>query len=35
VAEFTTAERCANAGKAAKQLAQASVKSIEWVCVAK
>ena len=35
VAEFTTAERCAAAGKAAKNLAQASVKQIEWVCMPK
>jgi hypothetical protein len=35
VAEFTTAERCAAAGQAARKLAHSSVKSIEWVCVAK
>lgn len=37
VAEFTTAERCAKAGQAAKTLAQGmgSTKSIEFVCVAK
>lgn len=35
VAEFTTAERCAAAGQAAKRLAQGSVKSIEWVCMPK
>lgn len=35
VAEFTTAERCAAAGAAAKRLAQGSVKSIEWVCMPK
>ena len=35
VAEFTTAERCAAAGQAAKKLSQASVKSIEWVCMPK
>jgi hypothetical protein len=35
VAEFTTAERCAAAGAAAKKLSQASVKSIEWVCMPK
>jgi hypothetical protein len=35
VAEFTTAERCAAAGAAARKLAASSVKSIEWVCVAK
>jgi hypothetical protein len=35
VAEFTTAERCAAAGQAARKLANTSVKSIEWVCVAK
>jgi hypothetical protein len=35
VAEFTTAERCAAAGQAAKKLAQVSVKSIEWVCMPK
>jgi hypothetical protein len=35
VAEFTTAERCADAGRAAKKLANTSVKQIEWVCVAK
>lgn len=35
VAEFTTAERCAAAGKEARRLAQGSVKSIEWVCMPK
>ena len=35
VAEFTTAERCAAAGAAAKKLASSSVKSIEWVCMPK
>lgn len=35
VAEFTTAERCAAAGAAAKRLASGSVKSIEWVCMPK
>lgn len=35
VAEFTTAERCAAAGKAAQKLAVGTVKSIDWVCVPK
>lgn len=35
VAEFTTAERCAAAGQAAKRLASNSVKQIEWVCMPK
>lgn len=35
VAEFTTAERCAAAGAAAKRLAANSVKQIEWVCMPK
>jgi hypothetical protein len=35
VAEFTSKERCEVAGQAAKKLAGGSVKSIEWVCVAK
>lgn len=35
VAEFTTAERCAAAGKAAKQMAAGTVKQIEWVCLPK
>lgn len=35
VAEFTTEARCQAAGAAAKRLAANSVKSIEFVCVAK
>jgi hypothetical protein len=35
VAEFTTEQRCQAAGVAAKKMAQGTVKSIEWVCVAK
>jgi hypothetical protein len=35
VAEFTSKERCEAAGVAAKKLAAGSIKSIEWVCVAK
>ena len=35
VAEFTSQARCEAAGQAARRLANGSVKSIEWVCVAK
>lgn len=35
VAEFTSQARCEAAGQAARRLASGSVKSIEWVCVAK
>lgn len=35
VAEFTSEARCQAAGVAAKKLASGSVKSIEFVCVAK
>jgi hypothetical protein len=35
VAEFTSKERCEAAGVAAKKMATGSIKSIEWVCVAK
>ena len=35
VAEFTSQARCQTAGAAAKNLAMGSVKSIEFVCVAK
>jgi hypothetical protein len=35
VSEFTSQARCEAAGKAARKLASNSVKSIEWVCVAK
>lgn len=35
VAEFTTAERCAAAGKAARALASGTVKQVEWVCMPK
>ena len=31
-AVYSSAELCAAAGKAAKQLAGSSVKKIEWVC---
>ena len=31
-AVYSSAESCAAAGKAAKQMAQGTVKSIEWVC---
>lgn len=31
-AVYSSAEACSNAGKAAKQLVQGTVKSIEWVC---
>lgn len=31
-AVYSSAESCAAAGKAAKQLAGSSVKKIEWVC---
>ncbi len=34
-ADFTTSAACQHAGKAAKQLVQGTVKSIEWVCVPK
>lgn len=35
IAEFTSEARCQTAGAAAKKLASGSVKSIEFVCVAK
>lgn len=35
VAEFTSKERCEQAGSAAKGLAQNSVKQINWACVQK